>query len=63
MEPTMVTAPSPPRDNPIRPEQSDTVPTDYPDIGPSQDPDAPPLDPDIDPDADDNRLSRESDHR
>lgn len=49
-EPTMATTPNK-DDNPIRPEQSDVVQTDLPDIGPSEDPDAPPLDPEVDPDA------------
>ncbi|MGF6957784.1 hypothetical protein [Paraburkholderia youngii] len=42
-------------ENPIRPDESDVVQTDLPDIGPSQDPDAPPLDPDIDPDREDDK--------
>ncbi|MEM5343705.1 hypothetical protein [Paraburkholderia azotifigens] len=43
-------------ENPIRPDQSDVVQTDLPDIGPPQDPDAPPLDPDVDPDHEDDKL-------
>lgn len=42
-------------ENPIRPDQSDVVQTDLPDIGPSEDPDAAPLDPAIDPDVDDEK--------
>ncbi|MBP0589209.1 hypothetical protein J8I87_05650 [Paraburkholderia sp. LEh10] len=42
-------------DNPIRPDQSDVVQTDLPDVGPPQDPDAAPLDPDVDPDHDDDK--------
>jgi hypothetical protein len=46
-------------ENPIRPDQSDVVQTDLPDIGkpvgPSQDPDDPPLDPDVNPDYEDDK--------
>lgn len=35
-------------ENPIRPDQSDVVQTDLPDIGPSMDPDTPPLERDVD---------------
>ncbi|WP_233855768.1 hypothetical protein [Paraburkholderia sp. HD33-4] len=42
-------------ENPIRPDQSDVVQTDLPDVGPSQDPDERPLDPDIDPAREDHK--------
>jgi hypothetical protein len=42
-------------ENPIRPDQSDVVQTDLPDLDPSSDPDAPPLDPVIDPDLDEDK--------
>jgi hypothetical protein len=42
-------------ENPIRPDQSDVVQTDLPDLGPSADPDAAPLDPDADPDLEDDK--------
>jgi hypothetical protein len=42
-------------ENPIRPDQSDVVQTDLPDIGPSTDPDAAPLDPDADPDLEEDK--------
>lgn len=42
-------------ENPIRPDHSDVVQTDLPDLGPSADPDAAPLDPDADPDLEDDK--------
>ncbi|WP_167334056.1 hypothetical protein [Paraburkholderia dilworthii] len=41
--------------NPIRPDQSDVVQSDLPDVGPSKDPDASSLDPDLDPDPEDDK--------
>jgi hypothetical protein len=52
--PAMSTTPNE-GENPIRPDQSDVVQTDLPDVGPSQDPDAPPLDPDVNPDYEDDK--------
>lgn len=42
-------------EDPIRPDQSDVVQTDLPDVGPSADPDDPPLDPSVDPDVEDDQ--------
>lgn len=43
-------------ENPIRPDQTDVVQTDLPDLGPATNPDDAPLDPDADPDLKEDEL-------